>query len=86
MDEQGYVIAPNGLYLRANSNTNSDKLMLIRKDELFTILAKGDVYETIENTKGAWWKVKYLNQTGWIFGDFAQVLDQSFTTNATHYI
>ncbi|WP_061249118.1 SH3 domain-containing protein [Leptospira alstonii] len=78
MDEQGYVIAPNGLYLRANSNTNSDKLMLIPKDELFTILAKSDVYETIEHTKGAWWKIKYLNQVGWIFSGFARIFDQSF--------
>ncbi|WP_232371740.1 SH3 domain-containing protein [Leptospira ainazelensis] len=78
MDEQGYVIAPKGLYLRANSKTNSDKLMLIPKDEVFTILAKSEVYETIENTKGTWWKVKYLNQTGWIFSGFAQILDQSF--------
>ncbi|WP_064195990.1 SH3 domain-containing protein, partial [Leptospira interrogans] len=78
MEEQGYVTAPNGLYLRANSDTNSDKLMLIPKDEFFTILAKSDISETIENTKAPWWKVKYLNQTGWIFSGFAKILDQSF--------
>lgn len=63
-DEQGYVIAANGLYLRASYSTNSNKLMLIPKGELFTILTKNEVFETIENTKGTWWKIKYLDQIG----------------------
>ncbi|TGK22035.1 SH3 domain-containing protein [Leptospira stimsonii] len=77
-EEQGYVIAANGLYLRADSNATSDKLLLIPRDELFMILGKNEVYETIENTKGTWWKIKYSDKIGWVFSGFARILDRSF--------
>ncbi len=63
-----YVVAESGLNLRDAPNPTANVILTISATESLKVLATNDMVPlNRENKKGYWVKVKYKEQTGWIW-------------------
>ncbi|MCR1795357.1 SH3 domain-containing protein [Leptospira sp. id769339] len=76
--DRAYVISKSGLFLRTEPSVGGKKITLIPKNEIFEVLDKNGIEDSIESIQAQWWKVKYKDQSGWIFSGFARKFDEQF--------
>ncbi len=66
----GIVTSKKGLILRSSSTTNSKKITTIPYNAKVQIIIKDGPKDNIYGISSKWYKVKYKNKTGWVFGGF----------------
>lgn len=64
-----YVSSPNGLNMRTDDSYSSKVISLIPYKTELTVLGKSTPV-TIDGFSGFWIKVRYLNNSGWVFSGY----------------
>jgi len=72
-----YVNSFNGLNLRISPDTNNEIIMLLPNNAEIIILDESDKYETIGDLISKWYKIKYFDNTGWVFGGYLSNISAS---------
>ncbi len=71
------INSKSGLFLRAESNQNSERIQLIPTGETVTILEKEKDITVIDGKESVWYKVRYNDKSGWVFGAYIIVNDET---------
>ncbi|RCK78090.1 MAG: hypothetical protein OZSIB_1866 [Candidatus Ozemobacter sibiricus] len=69
---RGVIEAPSGLFLRARPTRTARSLTRIPHGETVEILDRHGPAETIEGKTDRWYKVRWHQDTGWVFGGFVR--------------
>lgn len=69
---RGVIEAPSGLFLRARPTRAARSLTRIPHGETVEILDRQGPAETIEGKTDRWYKVRWHQDTGWVFGGFVR--------------
>lgn len=77
----GIVIAEKGLILRSSSTTNSKKITTIPYNAKVEVIDKNGPKDNIYGISSMWYKVKYKNKTGWVFGGFLKTANNNNETS-----
>jgi hypothetical protein len=82
-----YVVAGDGLNLRAEPTTQSEVIRILPFLTKLKIIEKSDSFITISGISSQWYKVSIDNDVGWVFGgylsnniDIPKVNNKSFIT------
>ena len=65
-----YTTATSGLRIRKEPSINSLKMGLIPFGTKIKTLEKSKNVDTISGKKSHWYRIKYKNLNGWVFGNF----------------
>jgi hypothetical protein len=69
-NETYYVDSYSGLILRTEPSRNSTKIITISNNVQVTAVARTNRLDHIDNHEAYWYKVRALNQTGWVYGGY----------------
>lgn len=69
-NDYGIVTSKTGLILRSSSTTDSEKITTIPYKAKVQIINNDGPKDNIYGISSRWYKVKYKNKTGWVFGGF----------------
>ena len=76
-----YVISESGLVLRSEATTKSKKITTIPNNSRVEIIKDNGPKETIYGISSRWYKIKFKNKTGWVFGGFLKIQDKKEIRN-----
>lgn len=65
-----YVIPANGLNLRSEPNTTSERITLLSQNTELTVLERSEIEEVIDELHDYWYKVDNGEEVGWVFGGY----------------
>lgn len=65
-----YSNAQSGLRMRSQPNLNSEKITIFPYKERALVLEKSNELVEIDGQHNYWYKIKYLFNTGWVFGAY----------------
>ena len=65
-----YVTSESGLILRSGATTRSEKITTIPYKAKVQIINNNGPKDTIYGISSRWYKVKFKDKTGWVFGGF----------------
>ena len=71
-----YITSKSGLVLRSSATAKSKKITTIPYNAKVQIINNNGPRETIYGISSNWYKIKYKNKTGWVFGGFLKILNQ----------
>ena len=68
----GIVTEPQGIYFREQPSTTSKQIGFISYQTKLEVLDDKGKEETLHKIKANWFKVKYKDRIGWVFGGFVE--------------
>ena len=75
------VISENGLFMREKPSQESKPIILIPYLSSDKVVETSSIYNTISNQTAFWMKVKYKNDSGWIFTGFVEIQDENMLSD-----
>jgi len=79
----GVIDSPDGMRLRETPATSGLQIGYLPDRAKVKILDRNGPEETLYNKKARWYKVEYLETTGWTFGGFVKVVEDDFHNEKT---
>lgn len=65
-----YVTTKSGVILRDSPSTSGNKIVVLSRNTRIEILDESKNIDKIENISSKWYKVRYYQIEGWVFGGF----------------
>jgi hypothetical protein len=67
---EGTIYVNGSLNLRESKNINSKVILKIPNETSVTILANSNKIENINGYESIWYRIKYKDKIGWVFGKY----------------
>ena len=78
----GIVESKDGMNLREGASKTTKLIDFMPYLSQVIILEMNGPEETLHNVKSRWFKIKYMNKEGWVFGGFVRVINTNEVENA----